>query len=618
MIFEYNQRVLKNINPVLGKLMENEGKEDLKVVKEVAKTGKSTMKMLYKNEYIYTNSKYDPEHEADNYIKQLKLDNSIKHIFFIGTGMGYHIEKILSNYNHIEYSIYEPNLRVLENFLSEVNLSKFKSNKLVNLFSHLNQIAVESLIEKVSRKSQTIIFPITKKVNNNEVGNVLEIILAEVKNKQYNLHTSIAYQKRWVYNSIKNFPKVINTPNIFMDIKKEYFKDKPVVLVSAGPSLTYEFENLRYIKEKGLAYIISVGSAINALIEQNILPDMACTYDPSVKNQAVFEKIKSKNIKDVPLVFGSTVGFETIENYPGPLVHMLTSQDKVAESLLDTSKNIDIVFDAPSIAIVAFQMLVKLNVSEVILVGQNFGFLKDKRYAVGIHYDFVANELDEAEKKSIIQIESVEGELIATSNDFLRMKNNLEYVIRDNSHVPVYNTTRYGAKIEGTTFTSLKDLIRSRLNLQNITDKNWWQGSSSYEVRFIEKQFKAINQDYQKITEDCSRLKLALNKVQQAVEANKINKLENLYFHFDQEFLKFKNNSFYSMVIEPLIRVQNELLSEYSKEIKYEQNVRKKANLILEAFRGYLDTVNENYNFIAPVFEEFKIELKKNGVLLYG
>jgi len=37
------------------------------------------------------------------------------------------------------------------------------------------------------------------------------------------------------------------------------FKDKPAILVSAGPSLDYEIENLRYIKENGLAYISQSG-----------------------------------------------------------------------------------------------------------------------------------------------------------------------------------------------------------------------------------------------------------------------------------------------------------------------------------------------------------------------
>ena len=76
------------------------------------------------------------------------------------------------------------------------------------------------------------------------------------------------------------------------DLKKEKFK-KTYFISSSGPSLE-DIENIRYIKEHGLAYIFSVGSAISVLINNNIYPDAACTYDPTVNNQKVFNIVVSQ------------------------------------------------------------------------------------------------------------------------------------------------------------------------------------------------------------------------------------------------------------------------------------------------------------------------------------
>ena len=53
---------------------------------------------------------------------------------------------------------------------------------------------------------------------------------------------------------------------------------------------------------------------------------------------------------------------------------------------------------------VTFQLLKLLGCNQIILVGQNLGFQNNKRYASGINYDFVTNELSEQVKEDLIII----------------------------------------------------------------------------------------------------------------------------------------------------------------------------------------------------------------------
>lgn len=183
-------------------------------------------------------------------------------------------------------------------------------------------------------------------------------IVSFFKNEKNKIVTSFSFQKRWTINAIKNFPTIVKTPNILKDVERSQFKDKSAIIVAAGPSLNEEFENLRQIKDKGgLAYIFSVGSAINSLIDQGgIYPDATCTYDPQERNQMVIQKVKDKNITNIPLIFGSTVGYETLDDYNGPMLHMFTSQDTLAPPfLLREVDDFKVVYDAPSIAVVTYQ-----------------------------------------------------------------------------------------------------------------------------------------------------------------------------------------------------------------------------------------------------------------------
>lgn len=616
MVFVNNRAIIQKLNPILfNNLVALEDGNTGDVFKEKSKSGKPTLKVKKDQVFLYVHSKYDPEREANNFIEQFQISDEITHVFFIGTGLGYHINQFLKVNKEISFSIYEPNIEILYNFLTEVNLQILKEARLKTIFTDIHQISdVEKFVKRIGQDSITVSLPITEKLNKKEIDSSMKIILDILKNKRSEVNTNVAFQKRWIINSLKNFPEVLSTPNILVDIDKKKFKGKPVILVAAGPSLSFEIEHLKYIKEHRLAYIFSVGSAINALIENEIIPDAACTYDPTDRNQLVFQKIKDENRQNVPMVFGSSVGYETLENYPGPKVHMITSQDTVAANLLDKSQDIDIVLDSPSIAIITFQLLTLLEVSQIILVGQNFCYLNNERYAKGISYSFINNELSEDEIEKVIQIAGVNGKKVSTSESFQSMKKNLEYYILKNPHVPVINTTQWGAKIEGTQFILLENVIRENLIEKNIVEIGWYEEKSSYNTSVTFKKLVYLKNDFDKIPLNFKKTLNSLMEIEQALDKNILSKLERLYGDFDKEFLLIKQNKFYEVVLEPMIRVQNQILSDKSKDIKYERNTRIKAKLILESFGNFIEVVRLNHEFVTPIFNDFIEDLKEKGV----
>ncbi|MEK4406551.1 6-hydroxymethylpterin diphosphokinase MptE-like protein [Sporosarcina sp. FSL K6-6792] len=615
MILIDNRNVLRMKNrELLSRLTEIENNESTgNVIVEQAKTGLPTLKIVLGGRTQYVHSKYDPVKDGERFVS--KYENEIyKYVLFVGTGLGYHINKFMEKYPDTKFSIYEPNEEVLLAYLSNIKLDELPLHNLIGIFTGTNNTVITNEMVQLLRLSrgilQIITLPLYEKLYSEQIDIIMKNILESLKEIRSTIATDASFQKRWTINSIKNFPTVLKTPNILHDIDKSAFEGKPAIIVAAGPSLNEEFENLRYIKENGLAYIFSVGSAINALIEHRIHPDAACTYDPTELNQFVIQKVKDDNIIDIPLVFGSSVGFETLAAYPGEMLHMITSQDTISPQLLDTTQSIDIVMDAPSIALVTFQLLSQLRCNPIILVGQNLGYRDNKRYAAGIDYDFVENELSDEEKEDSYTVKDVYGNNIQTSDDFSRMRSQLEVHIKMNRNIEVLNTTKGGALIEGTSFVHLDELISERLKSEEV-HYNWTEQSNSYDITYTKKQLEKLSLAGRTCKKTLQNALDELKRINGAIQTRKIKNMENHFVAFDKEFNKLKKNPFYSGFVEPMVRVQNKKVSEESQAIRYESDVLKKAEVVVHSFTRFIHDVHLHIEFAWTYFEEMKLQIEE-------
>ncbi len=622
MILIENREVLRWKNRKLLTLLESEktNAHDSKCIVEQAKSGAKTLKLQFLETTKYIHSKYDPEKEAGRFINNLDMSVA-KHVLFIGSGLGYHIKKFSSQYPNLTFSIYEPDLAVLNIFLECCDLSSSEMKGLQHIFTGTESTEITTDMERVLRLSNgsiiLAVLPVYEQQYSMQVKNITETIIHSLKNKKMYLAVNWVHQKRWTINSIKNFPVVMMTPNIMCDFHISDFRDKPAIIVAAGPSLTEELENLRKIRESESAYIFSVGSAINTLIEAGIHPHATCAYDPSAEQWKVLQKVKDKEITNIPLIFGSSIGFEALEDYNGPKIHMITSPDTVSPQLLDTTKSIDIVLDSPTIAAVTFQLLSKLECNPIIFVGQNLAYKDEKRYATGISYDFIDNELSENEIEDSITIKDVQGNSIQTSESFNIMRKQLECFIQKSPKIEVINTTKAGALIEGTTFMNLSTIIEKRLNSHEVNTE-WWNETKSYDTKFTLKRLDILSAESRRITKQLQKITSELEKIDRNLKSKIATKMEQNFMEFDKQFSKLKRNPFYVGFVEPMLIVQNTRLSEDSATIRFETDVLKKAEVIIAIFSPFIKEVELHYEFVKPYFEEMKerlLNIDEEGVV---
>ncbi|NMA03720.1 MAG: DUF115 domain-containing protein, partial [Clostridiales bacterium] len=443
----------------------------------------------------------------------------------------------------------------------------------------------------------------------NEYEKFKEIFSNIVRDKKGSLAVNYRFQKRWIENSMRNFKDVLFTPNIIIE-NKDQFKGSPAVIVAAGPSLNEEIENVRYIKENGLAYIFSVGSAVNTLVHHNIYPHAATTYDPGEFNQNVFKGIKEKGIKEIPMIFGSSVGYETLENYPGKKYHMITSQDTVSNYYLKDKedKPINIVQDAPSIAVVTVQLLYQLGFSTIILVGQNLAYRDKERHSAGISY---SKEVSEKEMEEGLRVKDVYGNEVLTNEGYNSMRQQIEHYIKELPNINVINTTKGGAHIEGTEFIELKEVINRELK-EEVVEEDWMdKGQTNYDREYLKlklvnmdrayEEVLKINKDYYNVVDTIDRLIVNRNFAQ----------AEKMYTRLNRELERLENNDFYKIFILPMNRVEYKILVNSIDRLNIERDAYKKGLEIIKNFGRFINMCIREIEELKPIYDKMSADIIK-------
>lgn len=553
----------------------------------------------------FVHSQYDPIREAEVIISQYDDIESYSKVIFYGVGLGYHVERFVQEYPDMPFCIYEPVLGIFKALLENRELESFCSRQCIDIDFEDSSDDVLGFLKRNMRKYEgnylIIVLPVYKRLFPEKYDHFLNTYKLLLKKNLSAFKVNLSFEKRWIINGMKNFSDVLSTPNILIE-RKSYFKDRPAIIAAAGPSLNDEIENLRYIKENDLAYIFSVGSAVNTLIANDIYPHVACTYDPTEKNQVVFQKIKDEGIDEIPLIFGSSVGFEVIENYPGPKYHMIMSQDTTSMYYVDIEddEDIEMVSDAPTIAVVTLQLLYRLGFNPIILVGQNLAHRGKYKYATGIDY---IDPVKKEKAKRPLYVKDVYGKEVETTEGFNRMREQMEFYIRSFRNIEVLNATKGGAHIEGTEFLPLEDIMDIRLK-NVVVDEGWLpEYEKRYDKKFLQKQQHKMNIEYRRLSKQFGQLFDMLKKIESASSSSSPARLENLFGKFDDLFYKLKNNSFYNVFILPMNRVQNDLLTNRVPEIREERNIRVKAQMIAKYFGDYIGLCRQDYELIGSAFE---------------
>lgn len=508
---------------------------------------------------VQLGSQYHPEEYAkvwaDKWIEYKSFEPNSTIICF-GIGSGEYIKELYSRLGEDNLLvIYEPSLKILDNVIRNIDLTEILSDRVVivsgtekgkrELYSLLCSVVKYSYFSLVRYYD----LPNYPRIFSEQYKEYKQMIMAAINRMTMNVNTYRSFSKVSYINVLYSLEKTLDACSL-NSLYEQLPDRKPGIIISAGPSLERNIEELK--RAKGKALLIATDTALKPLLKHNIKPDIYATIDPNkwlelfdddrIKNIPVIATFKAK--KDVIEANKNKVFFE----YGDPVFQ------KIIKRIDDEEKYTGYI-SGGSVATTAFSFLIAAKMSPIIFVGQDLAYTDNKKHVEGAFEE--DQSTSEEEIVGAMYVEGIDGEKVLTDVPL----NNFRLWFED--EIPYYpghkfiDATEGGAKIAGTEIMTLKDVIDNE-----CTD----------------------NIDYEKIISDSTAM----------LEGD----VRKKYY---QELLKFGDE------LEEIKNVCNELLEAYKKvdELSGQEVIKKDDLIELFAKIKKHTTYIDNDTVVGPLLDDY-------------
>ncbi|MBR3579707.1 MAG: motility associated factor glycosyltransferase family protein [Lachnospiraceae bacterium] len=473
------------------------------------------------------NSLYSPENEAKYCFENLEIKKNTPVVCLFGIGTGILAEKILNYLSRdSRLFIYEPERKIIDYIIQSgenqesgilerkvmARVKKIKEDERVTIFyeNDSSRSFYLFLAEKVQFSGLVGLVHL--------IHNGYRTIYSQSCLRFYkqlndfraemltNKNTEDFFKDEYVKNAFKNM-RFCRKMNLCSELANIIPSDIPAIIVSAGPSLDKNIEDLR--KAKGHFLIVAVDTAVKYLLNKNIIPDITVTADP----YKPADYYSDERIYSVPCIFTNNANSQILEKITGRMF-LIDGRKEYIELLLNTM-NIDTAYEqgfGGSVATVAFSSLVSIKIKNIILIGQDLAFSGTSTHAGGT-VDGSNNEK--------IYVEDINGNQILSRSDWVNylkwFEDAIRYINAERPDIRVIDATEGGAKIHGSEIMTLVEAM----NLYRDDEGNLPLYNFGEEIKRLPELFD--DEGYKKL---CDKHRSEIRKIQNikadAYEAIKI------------------------------------------------------------------------------------------------
>ncbi|MGV8982697.1 motility associated factor glycosyltransferase family protein [Clostridium sp.] len=518
--FEINTEILKNSN-----------KDDVIIDKfypiENTKDGHHTFRCESKGKKIYINSKYDINNEVDMLLSNVDFDKDSLFIVY-GIGLGYHIKEIIKRSSHkSKIFVIESDMKILNTYLRNENLLDICNDKVFLFFgseqsiiAEINSHVFSFSIMPLSVNCIPVIMTSYHSIYGEWVENVNKRIMDLFKHALFNLGNDIGDTIIGLKNNFKNIKELIKSPNV--EIVKDKYKDLPAIIVSAGPSLDKNIQELK--NASGKALILAVDAVISTLKKNNIVPDAVFSIERGIETYDAFYK---NNVIDEEIVFigPPVVATEILDKLKlNKKLLFLKQGEKINEWINeDILRENRLLHMGTSCAHIAFAFAKYVNASPIIFVGQDLAYTKE-----GVtHSDYVEIKAKVEANKNALHVKGINGEMLPTSYAFKNFLVFLESEIaKDNSSRLYIDATEGGAFKHGTKIMKLREVILEYCNISTIKLNNLVPSSNTLDINKYKSAINELNElarKFNNLKVDCEKLLKTFTKLEKDIISSDVN-----------------------------------------------------------------------------------------------
>jgi hypothetical protein len=303
-------------------------------------------------------------------------------------------------------------------------------------------------------------------------------------------HASVAFTglttvktlaSQWLQQGLKNLPQIAKSPSLIK--LHNVFKDKPLVIVSPGPSLDKNIDQLKALK--GKAIILAAVQSAKALSSHGITADLMMVIDPKDFSYV----LDGADISGVEALIAGVTCNENFVLQPFKQVIFCNVNNELDAWATDIFGDTAIYGGGGSVSVSALRLALYTGASPIALVGQDLALTDGKVYSNqsvlgGVHVeidektgsfsykncteDFFRTGQEQGEDRKngraqLFKLPGYFGGEVNTRTDFYAFHQEFVGIAKglkkERSAVQLYNCTEGGAFIEGFEHVPLKDWI---------------------------------------------------------------------------------------------------------------------------------------------------------------
>lgn len=417
---------------------------------------------VYRNERIHSiYSKYNSEREITMWLNHVAEQVKDSHyILMNGFGFGYHLEAFIKRFPDKRIFIYEPDPYMFFMAAQHINLNNtLGCSSVVDITvgsdEEMNKRFLNQFTDQVSESFVALTIPISEKLYESEIQAFNELAIQITKMKRSNIATYMLYAQDWISNICRNIKYIAKSPDVtFLENK---FAEFPAVIVGSGPSLQYDLEMLKSIKNKVI--IIAAGTSTQALLAANIEPDIIVSMDGSVSNLKAFQSIHTEQI---PIIFGSFIHPEIVTDNHLYISHTFFESDRITPHLTGRGADMRTFQSNYSVTGLCIQLAAYMGCQTVVFTGQDLSFPNRQYYSRGVNHVEPEVATTITNDASMV-IGNVFGQTNYTNHTMFVTLRDIENLIQLFPGVQFINASQHGAVIKGTVFQTLEELNYAKL-----------------------------------------------------------------------------------------------------------------------------------------------------------
>lgn len=475
-------------------------------------------------QYIY--SKYNPRKTANELIDFKDANRETVWIVF-GIGLGYVADEILQVAQEdariimIEptEALFEQQKTYITHLLHNSHIQVFYGDK----FNKLKQILETQVKVKDINNIKLVVQPIYRSYFKSYYDCIFEILREYIEDLKVTYNTLTAFAYTNLENVIKNKEGIINS----YDLRecKDLYKGTPAVIVSAGPSLAKNINELKDFKG-----IVFTGTRTLKNIKQaGGEADFLVCVDPQEIASEVMGEYKKT---DIPLIATEEASPEVVKNNTSKKYFVRGMANGLSQTLYGV--------DVPqlplygSVTTLCLSAAKYMGCSPIIFIGQDLAYTEEKAHVD----DFKSYKVD-LQDEQIRYVEGINGTMLPTDVTLLLFLRWIEAFIEENNEDTEYiNCTEGGANIRGARNAIFKETI---LKYQQSSPKLDTYKKVDYEIDKKEKLVIEIN-DYMKILDKGIEYANELYEhYKLSKESHRINELTTLLEEVNHRLLNSNN-----------------------------------------------------------------------------